>query len=443
MLRSGRSVPASSARVPAPDPPGNWRGRSLYLRTVTGEVAYILESPMAPHAPVLIRPAGLRLVAVAGLLACSGCRSETNIVTKQPTEEEETVEVVQFTNDWGQWLSLDVLPDGRPVAAFYDNTEGAVGFAIATIDADGSVTWAYEEPDGYPDSGGLDPGDRGKYVDMVIAPNGDVWLAYQDIQNENLRFARRYFLSGLWENGVADGGSGPETASGYFASIALDGSGNPVAAHHDQGTGELRVAHWQGTAFSGSVLDAGTAPEVEEGADPIVADVGEFPSLEIVNGVEYIAYYDKANGDLKMARGSAGAYTTEVVYDEGDVGAWVDLAIDNGTMHLAFHDVGNQNLLYASGEPGGFRIEVVDDDKYVGADTDVLMVQGSPRIAYFDGHNNDMKVATRVGDGWDLASVAGDTTAMGFFNELIEVGGQVYAGCYDYTDRTVWFSVLN
>jgi len=398
---------------------------------------------MAPHAPALTRPAGYRLAAVTGLLALSACRSDINIVTKQPTEEEEPVEVVEFTNDWGQWLSMDVLPDGRPIAAFYDNTEGAVGFAIAEIDADGTVTWTYEEPDGYPDAGGLDPGDRGKYVDMAVAPNGDVWLAYQDLQNENLRYARRYFLSGIWENGVADGGSGPETASGYFATIALDSAGNPVVAHHDQGSGELRVAHWQGVAFSGAVLDAGDAPEVEEGADPIAADVGEFPSLQIVNGVEYIAYYDKANGDLKLARGTSGAYTVEVVADEGDVGAWVDLTIDNGTMHMAYHDVGNQDLLYTVGEPGSFSTEVVDDDEYVGADTDVLIVSGSPRIAYFDGHNNDMKVASRVGDGWDLATVAGDSGALGFFNELIEVGGRVYAGCYDYSERTVWFSVLN
>jgi hypothetical protein len=378
-----------------------------------------------------------------GLTLLAGCRSDINIVTKQPTEEEEPEEVVEFTNDWGQWLSLDVLPDGRPVAAFYDNTEGAVGFAIATIDSDGTVSWSYEQPDGYPDSGGLDPGNRGKYVDMAIAPNGDVWLAYQDLQNENLRYARRYYLSGLWENGVADSGSGPDTASGLFASISLDGAGNPVVAHHDEGTGELRIAHWQGTAFSGVVLDAGEAPAVAEGEEPIAADVGEFPSVQIVNGVEYVAYYDKANGNLMMARGSAGAYTLEVVLEEGNVGAWVDLVVDNGTMHMAFHDVGNQHLLYAEGEPGNFSIETVDDDKYVGADTDVLLVSGSPRIAYFDGHNNDMKLATRVGDGWDLTRVAGDSSAMGFFNELIEVSGRVYAGCYDYTARTVWFSVLN
>jgi len=376
-------------------------------------------------------------------LAAIGCRSDINIVGKAPVEEEEEVVVEEFTNDWGQWLSMATLPDGRPVAAFYDATKGALGFAIATINADGTVTWTYEQPDGYPDAGGLDSGDRGKYVDMVVASNGDVWLAYRDLNQENLRYARRYYLSGQWENGLADADSNPSSSSGMFASIALDGSENPVIAHYDAGLGNLRMVHWSNGGFTGEVADEGTAPEVAEGEDPIDADVGLFPSLQIVNGVEYVAYYDKANGDLLLASGGSGAYSFDTIASEGDVGAWPDLVIDNGDMHIAFHDVGNQDLLYTVGEPGNWDIEVVDDGEYVGADSDLLISGGSPRIAYFDGHNNDMKLATRVGDDWSIETKAGSDGALGFFNELIETGGRVYAGCYDYTQRTVWFSALN
>ncbi len=395
------------------------------------------------HAITVHLPLFARALPASALLVLGACKSDVNIVTKAPVEEEEIVEVEPFTNDWGQWLSLNVLPDGRPVAAFYDYTVGGVGFAIATIGADGSVSWSYEEPDGYPEAGGLDAGNRGKYVDMAVAPNGDVWLAYQDLQNENLRYARRYFLSGIWENGLADAGSGSQTSSGYFPSIELDSSGNPVVAHYDQGNGELRVAHWQGAGFSGEVVDAGTAPEVPEGETAPQPDVGQFPSLQIVSGVEYIAYYDKLNGDLLLARGNSGAYSTEVVLSEGDVGAWVDMVVSDGTVHMAFHDVGNQDLVYGVGEPGNFTFSVVDDGKYVGADADLLLVGGNPRIAYFDGYMNDMKVATKISDGWDIETIAGDSGAMGFFNEMVETGGRVYAGCYDYTNRTVWFSAIN
>lgn len=377
-----------------------------------------------------------------GLLLAPGCRSDTNLVTKQPTEEEEEVVVEPFSNDWGQWLAMDVLPDGRPVAAFYDATEGGVGFAIATIASDGSVTWSYEEPDGYPDAGGFDAGDRGKYVAMAVAPSGDVWLAYLDVANDNLRYARRYYLSGNWENGLADAGSGPGTASGYFPSIAIDQANNPVIAHYDQGNGELRVARWAGAAFTGEVVDSGVAPEVADGEEPVDADVGAFSSIGIVNGVEYITYYDAANGDLMLATGASGGYAIERVDTEGDVGAWTNLAISDGTLHIAYHDKTEQDLMYASGTPGNFDIEVVDDAKYVGADTDILLVGGSPRIAYFDGYWNDMKVAVKAGEGWAAETVAGDSGPLGFHNELITVGDRVYAGCYDYAAHSVWFSAL-
>jgi hypothetical protein len=375
--------------------------------------------------------------------AVAGCSSDINIIAKAPTEEEEEVVVDEFPNDWGQWLSMGVLPDGRPVAAFYDATAGALGFAIATIASDGTVSWAYEEPDGYADAGGLDSGDRGKYVDMAIAPNGDVWLAYQDLGAENLRYARRFYLSGLWENGFADENSNPTSASGMFASIALDASGNPVVAHHDGGLGELRVARWNGSGFDGAVIDEGTAPEAAEGEDPIEANVGLFPSIQIVNGTEYIAYHDQPNGDLLLASGSGGTYTIETVAAEGEVGAWPDLVVEDGTIYIAYHDVGNQDLVLASGTVGSWSFEVVDDGEYVGADSDLLFSAGSPRIAYFDGHNNDLKVAARVGDGWSIETRAGADSAAGFFNELVETGGRVYGGCYDYTNQKVWFSALN
>ncbi|HCH65691.1 MAG TPA: hypothetical protein DFR83_23005 [Deltaproteobacteria bacterium] len=387
--------------------------------------------------------ASLRLVCIVSGWALAGCKSDINIIGKAPAQEEEEVVSEAFEGDWGQWLSMGVLPDGRPVAAFYDATDGALGFAIATIGEDGTVAWSYEQADGYADAGGLDTGDRGKYVDMVVAASGDIWLAYQDVGNENLRYARRYYLSGEWESGVADSNSNPASASGMFASIALDGSGIPVIAHHDGGLGELRVAHWEGTGFQGEVVDEGSAPEVVDEEEPVEANVGLFPSLQIVDGIEYIAYHDQANGDLLFASGTAGAYTLSEVATEGNVGAWPDLVIESGTMHIAFHDVGNQDLMFATGTVGSWSFEVVDDGEYVGADSDLLFTGGTARIAYYDGHNNDLKLATRVGDSWSLETRAGAETASGFFNELVETGGRIYGGCYDYTNRSVWFSALN
>ena len=120
------------------------------------------------------------------------------------------------------------------------------------------------------------------------------------------------------------------------------------------------------------------------------------------------------------------------------MGAWPDLEIDSGTMYISFHDVGNQDLVFASGTglPGR---SVVDDGEYVGADSDLLSGGTAHRV--FRRRNNDFKLATQVGDHWSIETRTGAETGSGFFNELIEMGGRVYGGCYDYTNCTVWSRV--
>ena len=68
---------------------------------------------------------------------------------------------------------------------------------------------------------------------------------YQDLGNENLRYARRYYLSGEWENGVADDNSTHQPV-GDVCVDRLDASGNPVVT--TMVGCELRVAHWNGSA---------------------------------------------------------------------------------------------------------------------------------------------------------------------------------------------------
>jgi len=404
---------------------------------------------MAPLAPRHLFVGG-RLpsaLALAALLApalqgCAACQSENNIVDKEPGDDDDDVQpdpVPPFTNDWGLWLSAGVMSDGSPALAYYDATAKAAGFALGTVNADGTVAWTHEQPDGYPDADGLDPGDRGKYTSLAIAANDEVWISYRDNQNKTLRYARRN-AAGLWTNGVADPCAGPTPDCGLFSSIALDSGGNPVIAHYDAVGKHLRVARWNGSAFSAVVADEGVAPEGVEGA---VADVGQFPRIRILNGVEYISYYDVANGDLKLATGAAGAYTVETVDAEGDVGAWSDLQIVDGVIHVSYHDIGNEDLKYASGAPGGFVTEVVDNGQTVGADTALIVNSGAPQILYHDGRNNDLRRAYKSAELWQSDRVTGEQGALGFHNEVISAGGQLWAASYNYTDRALWFSTLN
>ena len=78
--------------------------------------------------------------------------------------------------------------------------------------------------------------------------------------------------------GIADSGGGSSSDAGYWASIALDGAGTPVAAHYDHGRGDLRVTRWDGTAFSGAVAWEGEDYTDTGGAPPTTAAAIAFSS---------------------------------------------------------------------------------------------------------------------------------------------------------------------
>ncbi|NOY27248.1 MAG: hypothetical protein GXP62_15370 [Oligoflexia bacterium] len=406
----------------------------------------------APTSSATLPVGGLVLAAalLPGQMGCKSCKTDTNISPTQVTDSGTTAtETPVWDHDWGQWLSMDVMQDGSPALAYYDRTKGALGFAIADLSTD-PVTWTHEEADGYADDQGLDVGDRGRYASLAIAGDGTAWIAYQDIKLETLRWARRDPATGTWQNDTADGGAEPSGNAGFFASLALDSTSSPVIVHHDQNSGALRLSRWDGSAFTSSVIDAGEATKDING-ETVAADVGEFAHIEIADGVEYIAYYDRAQGNLKLAWGTADNYTIEVVDDGGgdvqldgggDVGQWPDILVYNGELWISYHDVGNQDLLLAHGTPGNWQIDAVDTGEFVGADTAIFLNGTQPGIAYFDGRNNDMKLATLVGDAWQSQTITGDQGALGFHNEVVLAQGNYYLACYDYTNRTVFFDKL-
>ena len=381
--------------------------------------------------------------------------SKTNEDTGEPTQPT-LCEDPDPTWDRGEWLSMAAMPDGNPVMAFYNRTKGGLEVAIGEMLGE-QTRWCYEQVDGFADSSGMDTGDRGKYATVAVDPSGSgtVWVAYQDATNRNLRYAKRTttlklggapgteLLETTWETGMADTGGGATPDAGSYASLAIDANGNPVVAHYDKGKGELRVAHWNGTGFTGESVDAGSDATADDGST-IPADVGAFSHLYVdSSGTEYIAYYDAAWGRLLLAVGSTGAYTTYTVDDSGDVGQWPSIWLDGDTIHISYHDVGNQDLKHAYGKAGSFKVETVDDGEYAGADSEIFAFGSYPGILYFSGQDNDMKLATYDGSSWKTTTVAGDGAALGFHIEVTEIGGKHYAACYDYTNRNIWFSTID
>ena len=171
--------------------------------------------------------------------------------------------------------------------------------------------------------------------------------------------------------------------------------------------------------------------------------MGKFTSIAVAESIEYIAYYDVANGDLKLAWGTAGNHTIEVVDAAGDVGAWPHVLVVEDTLYISYHDQTNGDLKLAVGAPGSFVLQVVDDGDHVGADSHLWRAGDGVQVAYFDGHNNDMKQAYRSGEDWQARTVTEEPGALGFHNAVVTTGGQTWGACYDYTNRTLWFRSLD
>lgn len=360
----------------------------------------------------------LFLPALAGiwLVGCS-CNRDDN-VSPQPDPEETF-------NDIGSWLGMSVMPNGDPAVSYYDRTKGGLGFAIGKLGTE-SISWKIEEVDGYAGDDGLNPGDRGTHTDLVLTTDGTAHVSYRDETNSSLRYGKRS-PDGTWEVGAGGSGSGAKADFGQWSSIALDAAESPVISFYDAGAEALRVSHATESGFSSEVIDEG--------------GVGTYSDLLIVDGVEYIAYYDATNGDLKLAIGSAGAYDIEIVASEGDVGKWPSIAKNGDSFVIAYQDVEFNDLVVATGTPGAWTSELVDDSNYRGADNEVVFINDAPAVYTFDGYNNDLLLAEQTPDAWTIGKVAGDDAALGFHVEALNVGTDVYVASYDYTNRFLFFAI--
>ncbi len=382
-----------------------------------------------------VRTAFWALVAIGTVT--SGC-NETGVSKTGEVDTPATDTPEPFSTDWGQWLAMTTY-EGAPAISFYDRAQGGLGFAIGAV-SDTGIDWTFEGVDGYPDSSGLDLGDRGTYGSLTVDAEGFIWAAYRDEGAKNLRYAKRHPRLRAWKTGIADVGDGTSPSAGLFSSMAIGSDGMPVIAHYDEGAGTVRKVRWNGTGFVGSVFDRGEPYVADTGSDDESkpANVGQFVKFKVIGGVEYMAYYDAANGSLKLAIDNE----IHVVDSKGDVGRWPDFDVVDGVIHLVYQDAGEQTLKYAKGGPDDWTFDLVDGEPYTGADTAFYVQGGKPRVVYFQGRENDMKQATLDGEEWSTRPLLTEG-AVGFHNEVIQVDGKAYVGCYDYTSRSVRFARLD
>lgn len=369
--------------------------------------------------------------AAAGLAGCS-CSEQEFSFPAVVDDAEEAPESI------GSWLSFDRSPDGgRLTMAYYDRAQTGVAYAVGEVAADGTVGWAHERVDGYPVDG-LDTFDRGRYASQRTAPDGTVWVAYQDTKAGTLRVAHRLGPHEWEEPAVIDGTA--TAPAGAWASLAIGADGRPVVAHC--AGGELRISRHDGAAWSTArVYTSEPVDFVDPNGYPqtIPAGVG-YADLVVAGGREILAFQDTASGDLHLMVDGQ----DEIVDADGNVGAWPSVWTDGAKVRIAYQDVDAQDLLLASRESDAddWHLEVVDAGDMRGADSEVFEIDGAPAILYFDGYDNDAWLAKIANGAWQIERIGEDGKAVGFHNEVVVAGGKIWVGSYDYTADELFLKSL-
>lgn len=300
----------------------------------------------------------------------------------------------------GDYSSLRISADGKPVVAWYDSVDDNLAIArCANADcSDADVLRTLVDT----------PDDTGREAAMVLGVGGRPLVAYVNTTLHSLEFATCEVPS-CTNVSVAAVDDDPVNSLGTGADVALGADGMPVIVYLDTTADGVLVAKCvvedcsAGTVLS--VLDAQVPTTV--GADPAIA-IG-------VDGNPVISYFDEDDLALKVAHCSdpacAGAASVRLIDDQpdGDAGRHNAVAIrPDGAPVISYRRWGADGVGGADGAAlrvaectstdcsGAVRIVVIDSrpGEITGGDTDIAIgSDGGAVISYYDTTGQSLKVA--------------------------------------------------
>jgi MYXO-CTERM domain-containing protein len=343
--------------------------------------------------------------------------------------------------------------------------------------------------------GVTEPGpDVGMYTSIAVGPGDVPEVAYHDNDTGSLKYAAK--VAGAWSNHVVDAGTGkidPESGgeiAGFYNSIALrSDDGRPGIAYMaevSEGGGTVRAEVRYASAQTPNPTTAGdwmiqtidtiTLPAMDPNKPdpyPLPEGLGLFldATRDPTTQAPVVVYYDRVNGDLKMAQldPQSGVFKAPVVLDGSgngkDVGWYPSVAVDAaGTVHVAYQSATKDDLLYINTKDNaaeliddGYRIVGVTQDglpkpefHIIGNDASLILTPGGPVVAYQDSTSHELLITSRKQSGeWQRTTLAGGVMpnfvgAYGFFASSVLSGNDIVISNWvvDQPNSENWVEIL-
>ncbi|MEZ4647332.1 MAG: hypothetical protein R3E97_00860 [Candidatus Eisenbacteria bacterium] len=326
--------------------------------------------------------------------------------------------------------------------------------------------WGYQTLD--------EGGDVGPYSSLALGPSAGSGtgsansprIAYQDAVHEDLRFAS--WNGTDWDIELVDTG----TSTGFFASLALDGSGDPHIAYYDAMSDDILYASKSGT-WSSEIVDGGRTD-------------GQCDLAIAADGTPMISYRDPLGGTCRFAEFVNGSWSLLPVDGSGDAGYDTAIACDSASephilhrwgsflrhvwrdnggwqgenvTNMQFNGYGNDIVvdamddlhasflrrdtgeLYYGIRPssgGGWSVEVVDTGLFGTWESSIAIgPNGEPRIAYYDPNGKDLRYALRDGGTWETGAIDTNETVGRFPSVAFGSDGLARVSYHDPSERVL------
>jgi hypothetical protein len=322
------------------------------------------------------------------------------LVLWQPTGADESIQVPDGPRQVGWFTSLALDAGGNPVIGYHDYTSDAEGNPVG-----------YDLKVMHCNDPNCEGGDESiETVDAEGIVGYDASLALDGSGNPVVSYDAGLVMKVLHCNdpNCHGGDESIQTVTtrrgdyGGETSLALDAAGNPVVSYFEGFDEDLKVLHCNDPNCDPAV----NGPESIQAVDT-TGDVGLWASLALdAAGNPVVSYSDRTNGDLKVLHCNdpnceGGDESIQAVdTTDADVGGSSSLALDiAGNPVVSYHDHTNGDLkvLHCNDpncEGSDESIQAVDTtDADVGTFTSLALdIAGNPVVSYHDWTNGDLKV---------------------------------------------------